>query len=137
MRFDGEMAELSCRASSDPRKRTFRPREQVVRTNPTPDGRTGRRCILLTALMVFTAVTAKAEPLPLPPAMQEKVNRAIDSGAVFLKSTAGPWGTWAADKTHATGYAALPGLTLLECGVPPQNPAVHNAAVFVRLAAPN
>src|SRR5262249_44459324 len=71
------------------------------------------------------------------PAVQEKVNKAIDKGSAFLKSTAGPWGTWTANKEYATGYAALPGLTLLECGVPPNHPAGHNAAAFVRLAAPN
>src|SRR5204863_2950909 len=37
---------------------------------------------------------------------------------------------------HAVGLAALPGLTLLECGVDPKDPAVQRALAFVRRLAP-
>ena len=34
------------------------------------------------------------------------------------------------------GYAALPALTLLECGVPPADPVIQKAAMYVRKFAP-
>lgn len=77
-----------------------------------------------------------AKPLPLPEDMQKRVDQAIDAGVNFLKATQGPFGTWAAKKSHMSGYAALPGLTLLECGVPAIDVGVLRAAHFVRLSAP-
>ena len=85
---------------------------------------------------LFAAGPARAERLPLPPGEQAEVNRAIDRGVDFLKLTQFPGGSWSADGKHAAGYAALPGLTLLECGVPRDDPAVKQAAAFVRRAAP-
>jgi hypothetical protein len=73
-----------------------------------------------------------AGPRPLPPGEQEKVNLAIDRGLYFLEKTQGPLGTWAHEAKHAVGYAALPGLTMLECGRSPQDPMVKKAAAFVR-----
>lgn len=72
---------------------------------------------------------------PLPPAEQQKVDAAIDRGVKYLKSTQLPAGTWGAG--HPLGYAALPGLTLLECGVPASDPAVQKVADFVRKAVVN
>jgi hypothetical protein len=70
---------------------------------------------------------------------QKKVNEAIDRGVAYLRKTqlkTGTWsGTWAAGD-YAVGYAALPGLTLLECGVPATDPAVVKAARFIRSNAP-
>jgi hypothetical protein len=70
---------------------------------------------------------------------QKRVNAAIDRGVAYLRKTQlkiGTWsGTWAAGD-HAVGYAALPGLTLLECGMPATDPAVVKAARFVRANAP-
>ena len=77
-----------------------------------------------------------SKPLPLPEDMQRRVDQAIDDGVKFLKATQGPFGTWAAKKEHMAGYAALPGLTLLECGVPAIDSSVLKAAYFVRLSAP-
>jgi hypothetical protein len=76
--------------------------------------------------MCFWTV-AEAQPLPLPPDLQAKVNKAIDGGVAFLQS-----GMWQVDKNHALGYVAMPGLTLLECGVPKGNPGIQNAAAYVR-----
>src|SRR5205085_756945 len=74
-----------------------------------------------------------AERVPLPAVLQERVNRAIEHGAGFLIANQGPWGTWAQDaKNHPAGYAALPGLTLLECGESADHPGIRLAASFVR-----
>jgi hypothetical protein len=68
-------------------------------------------------------------------AEQKLVNAAIDRGVAYLRKTqlkTGSWGTG----IYAVGYAALPGLTLLECGVPATDPAVVKAARFVRFNSP-
>ena len=93
--------------------------------------------ILPVTLALCAAVPARAEPLPLPAADQARVNQAIDSGVTFLKKSQGPKGTWAdARGKHILGYAALPGLTLLECGVPANDPVIRRTAAFVRRQAP-
>jgi hypothetical protein len=72
---------------------------------------------------------------------QQKVNKAIGLGVAFLKKTQRPDGTWpfAGNKedrqqlrNFAVGFAALPGLTLLECGVKKDDPVIQKAAKFVR-----
>jgi hypothetical protein len=79
------------------------------------------------------AAPATADPLPVPPDLQQRINTAIDNGVAFLKASQNPFGTWTLDKNnHPLGYAALAGLTLLECGVPADDPSVQGAAKFVR-----
>lgn len=74
-----------------------------------------------------------AAPLPLPAAQQALVDRAIDRGVDFLKSMQSADNTWTHPKgRHPIGYAALPALTLLECGVPAKDAAIRRAATFVR-----
>ena len=70
----------------------------------------------------------------LPAEEQEKVNKAIGHGVDWLKENQRDDGSWA--KTHAVGLAALPGLTLLECGVPTDDSHVRKAAQYVRDEAP-
>src|SRR5262249_20188333 len=53
----------------------------------------------------------------------------------YLRKTQLKTGSWGGG-TYAVGYAALPGLTLLECGVPAKDPAVAKAARFVRFYSP-
>src|SRR5262249_4020213 len=56
-------------------------------------------------------------------------------GVAFLKRSqlaSGSWNDWG----HNVGYAALPGLTLLECGVPAKDEAVQKAAKYIRDKAP-
>jgi hypothetical protein len=60
---------------------------------------------------------------------QSKVNAAIDSGLAYLRSKQGEDGSW---KFREPAYAAIPGLVLLECGVPPTDLAVRRAAEMVR-----
>jgi hypothetical protein len=64
---------------------------------------------------------------------QAKINAAIDKGVAYLRKTQNPNGTW--HNGHGVGYAAIGGLTLLECGVPANDPAVLKAAKFVRMNA--
>jgi hypothetical protein len=67
----------------------------------------------------------------LAPDQQRAANQAIERGIAYLKGKQANNGGWPCD-SHAVGYAALPGLTLLECGVPASDPAVQKAASFVR-----
>ena len=62
---------------------------------------------------------------------QEAVSRAIERGVAYLKRTQKDGGSWTRE-SHLVGYAALLGLTLLECGVPANDPAVQKAAALVR-----
>src|SRR5580704_15966834 len=86
-------------------------------------------------------------PAPLPPsgaatmstAEQREVDNAIAKGVWFLKDYFNDKGTWGdaipdgnGGHTLAVGFAALPGLTLLECGVPGNDPVVQKAAALVR-----
>jgi hypothetical protein len=88
-------------------------------------------------LLVGLAAPARSDPPPLPWKDQEQVNFAIDRGVAFLRQaqlryTQGQYGTWARKDLHRVGYTALPGLTLLECGVSPKDDAVVRAANYVR-----
>src|SRR5262249_29148080 len=50
-----------------------------------------------------------------------------------LKSQQLLGGGWIESRSsHAVGFAALPGLTLLECGVKPNDPAIQKAVKFIR-----
>ena len=71
----------------------------------------------------------------LPPEEQEKVNKAIERGVKWLKKEQDGEGTWG--RSHPTGLAALPALTLLECGVSADDPHVRRAVAFVRRSVPN
>ncbi len=97
-------------------------------------------------LLLLMASSALAQRLPLPPNEQEEVNNAIDRGVDYLKRTqqkngtwANPYGNWAEARFHghvyAIGFTALPALTLLECGMPANDPIVQQAAQFVRSRA--
>ena len=91
-------------------------------------------CLLAGASLLIGVAPTRSEPLPLPPAAQAKINDAILEGVLFLKSTQGGDGTWAQEKdAHKVGYAALPALTLLECGVPPSHSLIQRASIYVRL----
>lgn len=87
---------------------------------------------------------AKDPPPPpktwLPPEEQQKVDRAIDRGVLWLKRRQhddGSWGSWQDDRNVFTvGLAALPALTMLECGVPADDPVVAKAVGYVRQAVP-
>jgi hypothetical protein len=68
----------------------------------------------------------------LPPVEQERIKKAIERGLAYLRKNQGPDGVWPGG--YPIGLAALPGLTLLECGVPSSDPQVQKAAGYVRSA---
>ena len=84
-------------------------------------------------LVLLLISPARAQQFALPGDLQQRVNKAIDDGAAFLKASQNAAGTWTLDpKGHPLGYAALGGLTLLVCGAPADDPVVQRAAQFVR-----
>lgn len=66
-------------------------------------------------------VAAPRRPLSLA----ERVNRAIDRGTDYLRQKHG-------EHNHYSNYLGLLGLTLLECGVPAQDPSVRQIAGWIR-----
>src|SRR5262245_46530831 len=88
----------------------------------------GAFALLGVVMLLGWAAPARADRKPLPPAEQEKVNAAIDKGVQFLRGFRVP-------EKHKVGYTALVGLTLLECGVPADDPQVKACAAFVRAQA--
>jgi hypothetical protein len=66
----------------------------------------------------------------LPPEQQARVNKAIDRGVAYLKECLS--GKVQDSYLSRPGAAALAGLTLLACGVPPSDPAVEKVAAQVR-----
>jgi hypothetical protein len=99
-----------------------------------------------------------AQVLQVSPEEQKRIDLAIDRGLAYLRRLQLPTGVWhdgrdtmvplkigrnvqmvSVPSDHLNwqvGYSALPGLTLLVCGVPRTDPGVQQAARFVRLAAP-
>jgi hypothetical protein len=71
---------------------------------------------------------------------QKRINTAIDRGIAWLRHQQQADGGWGicrcANGDHHVALAALPGLTLLECGVARDDPAVQQAARLVRLRTP-
>ena len=82
----------------------------------------------------------KKPTVPLDPAEERKVDEAVIKGVWFLKAhqqASGAWGNaLPAGQLVPVGYTAMPGLALLECGVPGDDPVVQKAAKFVREEAP-
>ncbi len=75
----------------------------------------------------------EAEPAAwLPPEEQEKVNKAIEKGIAYLEKNQNHAGSWGL----RLGLCALPGLTLLECGVPADDSRVQKAVRHVRQVIP-
>lgn len=77
-----------------------------------------------------TTVQQPASPRSaLPPDLQKQVDEAIDRGVQYLKNSPLANRGW---QQRGVGYAALGGLTLLECGVNPIDPVVVEAAIHIR-----
>jgi hypothetical protein len=68
----------------------------------------------------------------LPAEAQAQVDAAIERGIRFLRSQQDKGGSWGPQDGHHVGLAALPALTLLECGVGPDDPCIRSAAEHVR-----
>src|ERR1700722_1508371 len=92
---------------------------------------------VLSAGVLLCAGAARAELPPLPAEQQGLVDQAIQKGVTRLKKLQLPAGTWGADgAAHPVGYAALPALTLLECGVAKDDPVILKAERYIRAALP-
>jgi hypothetical protein len=69
----------------------------------------------------------------LPKEEQDKVDKAIERGVEYLRKQQQPNGSWGpAINGKASGVAALAALSLLECGVKPDDPQVQKTAELVR-----
>jgi len=79
--------------------------------------------------------------IPLKSEEQKRVNEAIDRGLAYLRKQQkanGSFGNWAVSwGSWPVGFAALPALALLECGVKADDPAVEKAVRFVRQKSAN
>lgn len=95
-------------------------------------------------IVILPGADAGVRVRGITPEDRARVKEAIDAGIVFLRRSqflTGSWSTGAKKQTGAgsdgrswaLGFAALPGLALLESGVPVDDPAVQRAANFVRL----
>lgn len=83
--------------------------------------------------LIPTEAPAETSPASwLPPKEQEKVNAAIDRAVQWLKNRQDKNGSWGT----RIGLAALPALTLLECGVPPEDIRIKKASQHIRKAIP-
>jgi hypothetical protein len=86
-------------------------------------------CCLLGLLALLPPASAD-----VPPDLQRQIDKAIDRGVAHLKKTQSAKGTWSYGHYEA-GTTALAAWTLLECGEPPNSPAVQKAVEFVRQAS--
>lgn len=89
-----------------------------------------------TMLLIVALSPARAESPAMAPELLEKISQAGDFGLIFLRKSQLPDGSWAPLQGEQAllrlGYAALPALTLLECGELPSNLAIKRAAAYVR-----
>lgn len=95
------------------------------------------RWLLVVAGIGLTPHGVFAQPQekpPLPDYLAASIPDAIERGKSFLLRTQRS-GTWS-DGGNKVGYAALPALALLECGVSPNDPSIQAAANFVRSQVP-
>jgi hypothetical protein len=90
-----------------------------------------KHAITFAALAVGSLVLAAG---PAPAVERAAIDAALARGVKQLKGQQLRDGTWPHEMIGAT---ALAGLTLLECGVPPDDPAIQKAAEAVRAAAVN
>lgn len=92
--------------------------------------------LLLGVVLVWLQLPglARSEPLPLTQDERDRIDRAVNLGVQYLRRTQGLFGTWSADieAEHAVGFAALPGLALLEAGVPAKFQEIQKVADFLR-----
>jgi hypothetical protein len=88
-------------------------------------------------MLLLAVPDAHAQRRPLDKEEQRLVDQAIDQGVDYLKRHQGRSGTWPRNgPAHMVGYTALPALTLLECGVPADDPIIRRAAERVRQSIP-
>lgn len=92
-------------------------------------------CLLVLTVLALApkcAFAQEQEKPPLPDYLNVSILDAIERGKAYLLSTQKPTGSWAEGEGSKFGYAALPALTLLECGVSPKERVIQAAAYFIR-----
>lgn len=90
--------------------------------------RWARQCFVFAVGALLLGAPARAARPTLPPDEEAEVKCAMETAVRRLKEAQLPSGTWATDN-HTAGYAALPALTLLECGVPKTDPVLKRGGV--------
>jgi hypothetical protein len=71
--------------------------------------------------------------VPLRAAEQKEIDKSVAAGVAYLKSIQEEAGTWNYEHNDGkAGITALAALTLLECDVAPEDPAVQKAAKAIR-----
>lgn len=83
-----------------------------------------------------TTPTIAAQLTQLTPETQKQVDAAVEKGVRYLRKMQSKDGNWNSARHGLIASAALPAMTLLECGVPANDPAVLKAAAYVRLHGP-
>jgi hypothetical protein len=107
-----------------------------------------RLASMVLAAVLLTSIAGKANAQANPAqaqqgaqpqqATQAAINEAILRGVSYLRSNQNPNGGWGKgtkpgnDGGWMVGYAALAGITLIECGVSPDDPGIQAAAKGVR-----
>jgi hypothetical protein len=90
------------------------------------------RAMLLPGVLVgLAAEPARGQDAPL----QREINQAIDRGVAYLRKIQEKDGIW--PNNYAAGATALAAWTLLESGVPADDPAVQKAAWVLREKCPS
>ncbi len=87
-------------------------------------------CLVPTLTVLGLAFLASS---PAWGADQAAIDRAVENGVKYLRSRQTAEGPWTHEQV--TGMTALAGLTLLECGVPVDDPGIQKAAAVARMAA--
>jgi len=133
-------------ASADKNLSKARPENEPIEPQPMPKKTAtkktyaeSKRPLVDDALPPPTIPVVPAAAPTVENEHKKKINEAIDKGVAYLKKMQLDTGTWpklagnnVLQFSYDVGYAALGGLTLLECQVPPTDPAVQRAAAYVR-----
>jgi hypothetical protein len=119
--------------SPAPKQESPAPKQEAVVENPTPVEPPAEAPAPRPEPEARPA--APKPPQPAPAALTEaeiKVNRAVDRGVVHLKKYLDGNNRGGRLGGHAIGEGALIGLTLLECGVAPEDKYVQDLATLIR-----
>src|SRR4051812_25699334 len=90
-----------------------------------------RRLPLLASLLGLIVVALS----PVVAVEKEAIDAAVQRGVAALRKCQGSGGTW--EYPGHAGATPLAALTLLECGVPPDDPIIQKAATTIRVASVN
>ncbi|MHB1425022.1 MAG: zinc ribbon domain-containing protein [Gemmataceae bacterium] len=119
--------------SDDGNTNASNPRADVSPPPPPPDeARPVEPSLLPDPALVPKAIPEPRQASWLPLENQEQVNKAIDRGVEWLKKCQDADGAWGG----RVGLAALPALTLLECGLAADDIRIQKALHHVRMAIP-